>query len=193
MILPEGDEHFKGAVKKDRYQDSLVTAALKYCSRKRVAIDVGAHVGFVSRQLCEHFDKVIAFEPVLENCDCFRENCPEAELIKMALGDTIGVAGMHNPKPINSGAWEVCEGDTTLVTTPDSFPMEHIDLIKIDTQGSEAAILRGARKTLRQHRPVLIVECAHKKMKQVDPEVLHLLEDYTVREIIGRDIIAEPK
>ena len=40
----------------------------------------------------------------------------------------------------------------------DSYDFENIVLIKIDTQGHEYFVLEGAKETIRQHRPYIILE-----------------------------------
>jgi FkbM family methyltransferase len=37
-------------------------------------------------------------------------------------------------------------------------PLPHLDLIKLDVEGSEARVIRGADRTIREYRPVLLVE-----------------------------------
>jgi len=53
------------------------------------------------------------------------------------------------------------------------------DLVKIDVEGAELAALRGGYRTLRDHKPILLLECTHKQ-----DEVRRLLEDlgYEVRD-----------
>jgi hypothetical protein len=40
----------------------------------------------------------------------------------------------------------------------DANPQPRLDLIKLDVEGAEARVIRGADATLRRHRPVLLVE-----------------------------------
>ena len=44
----------------------------------------------------------------------------------------------------------------------------HIDVIKIDVEGFEWFVLQGARKTLRQHKPILLLEAAPANMNQAN-------------------------
>jgi hypothetical protein len=42
--------------------------------------------------------------------------------------------------------------------TLDSFDFPNIDLIKIDVEGFEGEILKGAMETIERHKPVLVIE-----------------------------------
>jgi FkbM family methyltransferase len=37
-------------------------------------------------------------------------------------------------------------------------PLPRLDVIKLDVEGAEARVIRGARRTIREHRPILLVE-----------------------------------
>ena len=58
----------------------------------------------------------------------------------------------------------------------DYFNFKEVDLIKIDVDGCERQILRGARNTIIKHRPVLHIETEEIQLK-FDPEGLNKLED----------------
>ena len=48
------------------------------------------------------------------------------------------------------------------------YDLPRVDLIKIDTEGSELPILRGAKRTLAQHRPRLIIEVHYDEGDEVE-------------------------
>ena len=71
----------------------------------------------------------------------------------------------RSPRDVNrqhSPRWLVCRGAseeiTVRVSTLDGFAFDDVDLIKIDVEGHELSVLRGAIQTLQRCRPALIVE-----------------------------------
>jgi hypothetical protein len=63
----------------------------------------------------------------------------------------------------------------TLDTFCDAQRLPRVDLIKIDVEGSEVALLRGAERTIQRFRPVLMIE--------VNPSTLQNF-GYTARDLI---------
>jgi len=139
-----------------------------------VILDVGANVGYFSL-LCAKWilgrGAVHAFEPFPKTVRRFERNVelnpglqPVVHLHRSALSDFIGTMGMKVPDQGNQGCnfLNATGGSSVDVTTLDSFcekeQLSRIDIIKIDVEGSEIALLRGAEETIRRFRPVLMVE-----------------------------------
>ena len=57
MLLPKSDKHFKTR-KVEGYQRKVYDKAIALCEEKRVAIDIGAHVGIFTVRMEEDFDEV---------------------------------------------------------------------------------------------------------------------------------------
>ena len=116
------------------------------------------------------------FEPLIDYSSDYRELIleilrvyPSFHLYKYALGDTSGEVTMNVSTDVVSSSL-LQTGDQSQPTTPISVQMLTIDdaivrlglphpqVIKIDTQGSELSILKGAVKTLPKV-DVLFLEC----------------------------------
>ncbi len=136
----------------DGYQSDHVDAALAFVRQFRVAVDVGAHRGIITRQLLTHFPVVWAIEPG----PLARQIPKEAQVIRAAVGETAGRCAMRDGNE-NTGQRHVVEGDDVYVITIDSLRLAP-DFIKIDVEGFEVFALRGAESTIRTHHPVLLVE-----------------------------------
>jgi len=160
IYIPDGDSHFN--MRGDKllnYQRDVYDCARDYTKERRVAIDIGAHVGIWTRRMERDFKGVIAFEPQPENFRCLAANTKTAILMQMALSNGISEGSLRLPAPDNSGSWELDDGgEGVLVNMLSSFGLDNVDLIKIDAQGSDLKALEGAWSTILRWRPVLVVE-----------------------------------
>ena len=165
--LPDDDVHFtqyldglKKAGHPVEYQQAQRDAAIKHCDKFRKAIDIGAHVGLWTLPLTVRFDRVIAFEPHEPFIEILRKQVPSAEVHQIALGGNNDTKFM-SVNADNSGiAYIDYSGSDGLVqmTLLDHFGFLDVDLIKIDCEGYEYPILKGACETLRNNDAVIIVE-----------------------------------
>lgn len=144
------------------YQAHKYDEALKHTKQRRLAIDVGAHVGLWSFLMAHDFKNVAAFEPMPAHLDCWRENMKKkknATSYHFALGAQAGMVSIETRTANSSGDTGISahEGPITMRTL-DSFDFRMVDLIKIDCEGYEAFVLHGAEKTLLRCKPCVIVE-----------------------------------
>ncbi len=149
-------------------------ALLRSRWRPDVFVDVGASYGLHSLLFLVHGVATLSFEP---NPDCnryFRElavlNGVEPTIVPVALGDGRAGAELWYPETetwLGSLRRDRFPPGTELMRRP--VAVETLDqhlagraasrlLVKIDTEGSEAAILRGAGRTLAERRPLIIFE-----------------------------------
>ncbi len=133
-----------------------------------VFYDVGAHLGWhsVVAASVDPGVEVVAFEPHPAVADRFEEVIQatghEVALHRTALFDTDGTAeftGDPDPAAHVSGVYGGQSADTiqvstaagdTLVATGEIPPP---DILKIDAEGADAAVLRGLETTIREYRP----------------------------------------
>lgn len=149
------------------YQGHKYRAAMKYVRpQRRVAIDVGAHVGLWSFQMAHDFTDVEAFEPMPAHRECWGKNIPGQGrsnkcLRPYALGAESATVHIRTRTANSSGDTGVepdGEGLAVEQRTLDSFGFDDVDLIKIDCEGYELFVCQGARETLLRCRPTVIVE-----------------------------------
>ena len=168
--FPDYDDHFprmlEKSLKKDgvlRYQWRARDAAVSECLDKRVCIDIGANVGLWSCDLVKKFRHVIAFEPVEDFRNCFKENVLEGNysLYPVALGNRESLIEMNivqgNTGHSHVNLESIGKGSIPLKTL-DSFNFKEVDMIKIDVEGFEEEILLGAINTIEKNNPVLVIE-----------------------------------
>lgn len=142
------------------YQGKKQQAVLKHCHRRDVAVDIGAHIGLWSYNLAHAGFAVFAFEPVADHRECFRKNLADLEgvtLFPYALGDKADMVNIRVNPTSTGDSWVKGPGDVEQRTL-DSMELPDVDLIKVDAEGYEELILRGAINTIRADKPVIIVE-----------------------------------
>jgi FkbM family methyltransferase len=174
LWFPSTEEHFLGKTKKGRpayldYQQDRLDAAYAHTNGWEVAVDVGAHVGLVTRALAKRFKRVVSFEPHPETFACLVKNTQHlsnVECVNAAVADTDAAVWVENHRTPNSG-------DRQIVLNPekhanasvavgairlDDYPLRRVDLLKIDVQGYEGRVLAGAANTLCAFAPTVLVE-----------------------------------
>lgn len=153
------------------YQGAKIRRALELCRpgadaahwRMRTAIDVGGHVGLWSYYLAARFEKVYAFEPIVEHRLCFHSNV-EAEnvmLLPFALGDAEGEVGFHTEPSSSGDTYVNGKGDIPVKRLDQLAPslgIRDVDLIKLDCEGYEYFALHGGEELVKQWKPVIVVE-----------------------------------
>jgi FkbM family methyltransferase len=134
-------------------------------------VDIGANTGIYSAVALRHRRPVVAFEPVPEEAARLRRLVGgRGEVHEVALSDHDGAETLYVPyageQAVTTRSSLVPEADPDLAhrklavraATLDSFRLTDIALIKIDVEGHELAVLRGAAQTLARCRPNLLVE-----------------------------------
>jgi FkbM family methyltransferase len=143
---------------------AYLEAALAHVTQFRLAVDAGAHVGKWSRAMAERFEQVMAFEPMDENRRKWLSKGgarANISLIGMALGDRAGLVRMDGEGHSQHYAVADPAGAVTMVTL-DEYGLETLDFLKVDCEGADTLVLRGAAQTLLRCRPVVMVESCDK-------------------------------
>ena len=196
--LPDYDTHFADLLsKRNTYQQDRLDVAFPLCKKFDVALDIGAHVGIMSRQLAKHFKLVFAFEPNPLLHECLEANAigDNIQIYKYALGTGSGRAQLDITRA-NSGMTSISTAPYSTFPVPmemlDSFKFKNVDLIKIDVEGYEKFVIAGGIETINQFKPVMIVEQEHHdKYGSTKTEAIDILIGigYTVHKKINSDYI----
>lgn len=143
----------------DNY-DTDLHAFVDTLPRKRIAVDVGASIGLWSRRLAGSFGSVHAYEPLPIARECFLRNVEASNvyLHAAALGDRDGTVTIENRPSITFKTHVSGSSGSADIRTLDSFDIKEVDLIKIDCEGFDYWVLRGAEQTIRRDRPLVIFE-----------------------------------
>jgi FkbM family methyltransferase len=123
----------------------------------RVAFDVGAHRGETARRLVRRFPGVTvhAFEPMADNAAALRAATQDLSVhcVAAAVSDRNARALIgRGPDSMRGGFGAPGDRVAVATVTLDGYAarhgVRHVDLLKVDTEGHEAAVLRGGRALL---------------------------------------------
>lgn len=159
---------------------------LPYVQKGNIILDVGGNIGQTAMMMAlgaGESGHVYSFEPFPHTCSLFQNNLllnpflqKRVSIIKTAFGAEPGTLKMYADCETNSGANRILpenmnadKTETVPVTTIDLFVQEkalpQLDFIKIDVEGFEMEVLKGAGNTLKKFKPRLFIEVDDNNLK----------------------------
>jgi FkbM family methyltransferase len=175
-----------------RYRDQAaeLSAAGSALAEGDGAVDVGAHKGayvYWLRRAVGPTGRVYAFEPQRALAaslaeEAARRNWSNVVVRDCAISDRAGTGTLHVPGEGDSQGASLEEAILGAAPCRDiSCPTDTLDhqlegagpvaLVKVDVEGHELAVFRGARRTLTEGSPVLLFECEARHLTK------HTMED----------------
>ena len=177
------------------YEPSTVTTLLTLFDRTAnlVFFDVGANMGLYALLCAAIFDPehVHAFEPtpatveVMQNV--VRANRLDVDVIACALGDTETTAELHLSS-VSDSSNSLVKGFKQSVGTV-IVPVRRLDthvastgvapnVMKIDVETFEPAVLAGAIDTIATHRPYIVIEVLHRRGHDHGDEITEVMAPF---------------
>ena len=190
------------------FEPRTVAAYRRLLAPGSVAVDIGANMGAHTLHLsgCVGRDgHVLAFEPTAEAyCRLTRNIAINPELSRRikAMQTMLVAAPDMNLDPILYASWPLHSPSDThdlhlgvalsteganISTLDDAVAatgLDRVDLIKLDVDGHELDVLRGARRILKQHHPAIVMEWSPYTIEErgQDPsDLIALLLDHGYR------------
>lgn len=176
LHLPDVRDHIQNQIRKHGqfYEQQMLDQIGPRLPKGSLVLDVGANIG----NHTVYFSKVlglsvIAFEPNPRAQRLLKENVrinEVADLVEIhdvALGREDGEANIQDNDPNNLGRASV--NTSTALDPANTVQVRRLDdivanrrpaLIKIDVEGMEPEVLRGAEGVIRRHTPLLLIEAA---------------------------------
>jgi len=160
------------------WEPAVVKALVEVVKPGASAVDIGAHIGFYTLILSKMVGpqgRVLAFEPLPWNfsvlCDNIRlNNCTHVEAINKALLDrTCDLEADIREDGVLPGsvayiATDGAESPIASAVPLDDFLRESkapVHFMKVDVEGAESSVLKGASNTIESYHPALIIEVHH--------------------------------
>ena len=159
------------------YEPNIINLLHKLGAEAQVLFDVGANTGIISIEmaLLPAAKAVYAFEPLSRAFEALKKNLEINNLSncfahQIALGDSNKTSKLYVPNveaiPTSASLSPDFYPDHTEIeveiTTLDNFVEKNnikcLDIVKIDVEGCELAVLGGMETTIRKFRPLIICE-----------------------------------
>jgi FkbM family methyltransferase len=153
---------------------------LNYLSKGDHVLDIGGNIGQTGLRMAEKVGptgSVVSFEPYPPTFQKYEKNLslnkiyqPLIRIENIGLGTTETTVKMFQPCATNSGSYRMLHNDAdnpeglidVEITTLDKYVQKHsiakVDFIKIDVEGFEFNVLRGAENTLLKFKPCMYIE-----------------------------------
>jgi FkbM family methyltransferase len=132
-------------------------------------VDVGYHYGSMLSRFCSLAPqgRHVAFEAIPSKVRFLRRKFPEVEIFETAVSDhagsesfyiNLGATGFSGLAKHGSGQFSRI--DVACVPLDEAIPRDRaFDLIKVDVEGAELFVFRGASAFLSRDRPAVLFEC----------------------------------
>jgi len=160
----------------------------KFLKKNSNCVDIGANKGLFLKRfvVLSPEGKHLAFEPLSRLAEELREQYPNVEVFNCALSDKAGEAVFYHLA--EREAWsglqkqkypttaEPVEIQVELKRLDDIIKTDsQVDFIKIDVEGAEFEVLKGAESTIKRCQPVIFFEHAkvHNENYETTPDRLH--------------------
>ncbi len=218
FYLDERKDLIKDILRRGKvWEHKIVRLLKKHIKSGSAVVDAGAHIGTHTISMSKAVGAkgtVIAFEPQHK---IFQELVVNVKLNGLknvktknnALGNEEKWVRMYNVEAGNEAGMPICPpsattcGSNVLMITLDSLLLSNVSLLKIDVEGSENIVLDGARRTIQQNRPVIIIEiCGGIPLEKADSATKLKIAatktklkkmGYTVSRIDSENYLAIPK
>ena len=185
-ILGVRGDHIISRIEKNKnfYEEEMLQA-ISDTSAGGYYVDVGANIGNHTIFMAKFTNaaKVLSFEPNKLAHKYLKKNVKKnnignkVQLFELALGAEEGKGSPRITNSLNLGAstFDISrKGRVRIAKLDDMVPLSSkVGLIKIDVEGLEAEVLKGARSTIKDNLPELFIEAQDESMKrEIEKEIL---------------------
>ena len=211
MWVPKNKNSLKSAVVKahlkgNSWEKRIALLLDKYAVENTNAIDIGGFIGTHTYTLSDAVKngKVYTFEPQPWAYGCIKKTLEKNKIKNVKVfnngvsdkkgtiefcSDFTGGSSMCKERKKNFD-WK--ERYNIKIINLDSLNLKNISIMKIDVEGHETEVLRGAKKTILKNRPVIIIEIWNTKTKFKQFNEIMKQYNYKIEPITKTDYLCIP-
>lgn len=180
----ENDTHISKWVEQSGRLDhdqNMLPLILKHIKLGDTVIDIGAYIGdhtISYARAVGHTGIVHAFEPNYYAFQCLEWNMkkhPQVKIYQCGIGSEHGTMGVTNENLNYGMAYMDGDGDIPIIPI-DSMNLNRCDFIKIDVEGMELEVLKGAEKTIDKCKPKMLIEINNMTLSRIGIGAEHIFD-----------------
>ena len=185
LLCDAADAAVTPGLRSGEYEPHLTAVFERYCRPGMTVVDVGANLGYYSllaARLVGPSGRVVALEPNSENCRLLlsslrRSGLGNVQVLPVAADVEKGWAYYSTHVGSNGGL--IDDGD--LLTRPgvvvptfrlDDLVAGPVGLVKMDVEGAEGRVVRGATRLIEHERPIVTTELKEEMLTRVSNSTL---------------------
>jgi FkbM family methyltransferase len=157
----------------------------------KCVLDIGCNIGnhtLYFLNVCNS-PKVYCFEPLKSTFSILEKNIELNDLRERAVLMNVGI-GAHNAQGSisfydenNIGSTSIKEdssGNISIISIDELNIQDSIGLIKIDVEGFELEVIKGALATIKKYKPFIMIELRHRYKKEIENTLCSIGYQYSI-------------
>lgn len=146
----------------DYHQKDTVELLSVFVTPQSVFVDGGAHIGTIAIPLARKAAHTVAYEADASTCAILQQNVERNGVLvtvrQKGIGAKTGHGEMRSVREGNAGAHTLTVGMGTVDIVALDEELEGFDVLKLDVEGMELAVLQGAIRIIEESSPVILFE-----------------------------------
>jgi len=183
FIVSNKNEHQQRHWISGKFYEKKMLDFIKRNHKPGVFVDVGSCIGNHTMYFSTIAKEVYSFEPDVDNFTqqsniVKLNNTLNVKMFNIAIGYANKLNRFKKAPASNIGQGTITEQGTEIVPTfrLDEFNLTDVTLIKIDVEGHEEQVIKGATNTIKTNTPDIFIECSSKEDKETRLSILKSID-----------------